>query len=277
MYLGVDIGGSKTLVAVFDVNGVITEQSKFPTPQEYPDFLKALEQALASLQTQEFQAATVAVPGQLDREHGVVLRLGNLPWQHEAIQADCERVTNCPVLIENDAKLAGLSEAMLHKDAETVLYVTVSTGIGTSVVYQQHLDRATQDSEGGHIMLPFHGKLTKWESFASGKAIYEHFGKKASDIPASDTRTWRYIAHNLALGLYELIAILEPNLVVIGGSIGTYFDRYGDILNELVQQFATPLVSMPRIVGAERAEEAVVYGCYDLIMQELPHHAAARR
>ena len=276
MYLGVDIGGSKTLVAVFDMNGVITEQIKFPTPQEYPAFLEALHKTLAGLQVQDFQAATVAVPGQLDREHGVVLRLGNLTWRNEAIQADCERLTGCPVLIENDAKLAGLSEAMLHKDTETVLYVTVSTGIGTAVVYQQHLDRATRDGEGGHIMLPFHGKLTKWESFASGKAIYEHFGKKAADIPPSDTRTWHYVAHNLALGLYEHIAIIEPDLVVIGGSIGTYFDRYGAILNELVQQFATPLVTMPHIVGAQRAEEAVVYGCYDLIMQELPHHAATR-
>ncbi len=274
MYLGVDIGGSKTLIATLDRHGVVQQTAKFATPQSYDDFLESLESSLSTFEIHKLQAATVAVPGKLDREHGIVLGLGNLPWKNQPIQADCEQIIGCPVLIENDAKLAGLSEALLHKKYETILYVTVSTGIGTAVVHRQRLDRAMWDGEGGHIMLPHKGKLATWESFASGKAIYQHFGKKAADIPKEDTSTWHYVAHNLSLGLFEHIAIIEPDLIIIGGSIGTYFDRYGDLLNAEIQRFATPMVTTPLIVGAERPEEAVVYGCYDLIMQELPHHAA---
>jgi glucokinase len=105
----------------------------------------------------------------------------------------------------------------------------------------------------------------KWEHFASGKAIYEHFGKKAKDIHDADD--WRYIVRHLALGFFELIAVCQPDLIIIGGSIGTYFDRYGKLLHEELQKYRIPVVAIPPIVQAQRPEEAVVYGCYDLASQ----------
>jgi len=276
MYLGVDIGGTKTLVAVLDANGQVTEKTKFPTPQAYDEFLTALGNTLEGLKTRDFQVATIAVPGHLDRQTGMALDLGNLPWHNIAIQADCEQLAHCPVIIENDAKLAGLSEAMLHKDHKTVLYVTVSTGIGTAVVHQQVLDPSLQNSEGGHMLVPYQGELTMWEQFASGKAIYEHFGKKAMDIPATDTEAWGYVARNLSLGLFELMAVIEPDLIVIGGSIGSYFERFEKLLAAELKRYETPLVPIPRIVGAERAEDAVIYGCYDLAKQVYPHAATTK-
>lgn len=273
MYLGVDIGGTKTLVAALNEQAVITEKHKFATPQKYTDFAEQLSQTLATFKTQDFQITTVAVPGQIDRKHGAVLRMGNLPWRHEPIEKDVEHIVNCPVLVENDANLAGLSEAKLLNDFETVLYITVSTGINTALIYKQHLDRATIRGEGGHIMLPFKGKFLPWEDFASGQAIYKHFGKYAADIPASDTKAWRYVARNLALGLYEHIAIEQPDIVVIGGSIGTYFDRYGKLLVEEIERYSNPMVNLPKIIGAKRPEEAVIYGCFDLAVQEAKSHA----
>src|SRR3954471_8146732 len=109
MYLGVDIGGTKTIVAVLDDRGAITERVKFPTPKKYVDFLAGLKKAVAELEVQDFKAAGVGVPGRLDRKRGQVIRLGNLSWQNEPIQPDCEKILSCPVVIENDANLAGLS------------------------------------------------------------------------------------------------------------------------------------------------------------------------
>lgn len=275
MYAGVDIGGTKTLLAVLNEQAEIVEQVKFPTPQSYEEFLAALAKAAASLKHSEFSVGVVAVPGLLDRPTGVVLALGNLPWRKQPIQADCEAILHCPVVIENDAKLAGLSEAMLNKDSATVLYMTVSTGIGIAVVRDQRLDPHLLNSEGGQMILPHKDKLAKWESFASGKAIYEHFGKKAADIPADDSEAWGYVARNLATGLYELIAIIQPDLIVIGGSIGTYFDRYNAALEQELGRYNNPLVPIPRIVAAQRPELAVVYGCYDMAKQAFPHATAA--
>lgn len=269
MYIGVDIGGTKTLVGVLTAHGEIIEKIKFPTPKIYDEFILKLDEVVEELTTKDFAAGGVAVPGRLDRKHGRLIALGNLPWQNEPIQADCEKILNCPVVIENDSKLAGLSEAMLHPDRETVLYVTISTGISTAVVYKGKLDPAMINSEGGNILLPFRGKLVKWEKFASGHAIFEHFGKKASEI--TDSKDWAYVVRNISLGLFETISIVEPDIVIIGGSIGTYFDRYKDLLKTELKKYELPLVPIPPIIQAQRPEEAVVYGCYDLIRQVFTH------
>lgn len=265
MYAGVDIGATKTLVAVLTNDGVITQKIKFPTPKKYEDFLTELKKTVEQLTTSDFKAAGVAVPGRLNRKQGKVIGLGNLPWENEPIQRDCEKILHCPVVIENDANLAALSEAMLHKDKETVLYITVSTGIGTGVVHKQQLDSALLDGEGGHIVLPYRGKLTKWESFASGKAIVSQFGKKAEEI--EDETTWKVIAHNLGLGLFEHIAIVQPDLVIIGGSVGTYFDRFKDLLATELKKHELPIIPIPPVIQAQRPEEAVLFGCYDLAKQ----------
>ncbi|HVW23710.1 MAG TPA: ROK family protein [Candidatus Saccharimonadales bacterium] len=275
MYLGVDIGGTKTLVAVFDERSKVLQEVKFPTPKKYDNWLLELRHTVTQLEHQDFKAAGVAVPGRLNREEGLVYSLGNLPWKNEPIQADCEKVLHCPVVIENDANLAGLSESMLYKDKETVLYVTVSTGIGTAVMHNQVLDPALLDSEGGHIMLPFRGKLVDWEDFASGRAIYEHFGKKASEIAPDDEEAWGYIARNLSLGLFDNIAVVQPNLIIIGGSIGTYLKHYEKLLVKALRKYEVPIVPIPPIVQAQRPEEAVIYGCFDLAKQRFGHHAVA--
>ena len=55
--------------------------------------------------------------------------------------------------------------------------------------------------------------------------------------------------------------------IVIGGSVGTYFDRYGKFLEAELKKFETPLVKAPALRGAARPEEAVIYGCYDYAKQ----------
>ena len=263
MYVGIDIGGTKTLAACLDDNGVICESVKFPTPQPYAEFLRQLATVVASFTTKKFIAAGVAVPGRIDRAKGVGVACGNLPWRNVPIKADIERMLHCPAVVENDANLAGLSEAMLIKDDfQRVLYVTVSTGIGTGVIINQTIDPAFADSEGGHLELEYEGKLQAWEDFASGHAIVARYGKRASDI--QDEATWQAIAHALAIGFIDLIAVVQPEVIVIGGSVGTYFSRFSPLLLSELKKFETPLVPIPALRQAQRPEEAVVFGCYDL-------------
>jgi glucokinase len=274
MYIGIDVGGTKTLVAVLNEHGVIKEQTKFPTPKKYDYFLLELRHAVAHLETQNFKAAGVAAPGRIDRRHGRVVRLSNLPWENAPLQSDCERLLHCPVVIENDANLAALSEAMLHPKNTKILYVTISTGIGTGIVDQQQLDPSMLDSEGGQVLLTSKDTLTTWEKLGAGRIIYKHFGKKAADIPASDVAAWKYIVRTMAVGLFTNIVIVQPDLVIIGGSIGTYFNRYSTLLEAELERYRLPVVKLPKLVQAQRPEEAVVYGCYDLAKQVYGHASA---
>jgi predicted NBD/HSP70 family sugar kinase len=272
MYLGIDVGGTKTLVASLTNEGVITESTKFPTPKNYHEFTLQLKEAISGLHTKEFRAGGIAIPGLVDRKHGTGIAFGNLPWAHVPVQADVERMIHAPVVIENDANAAALSEAMLLKhDYSVVIYVTIGTGIGTGIIVDQKIDKAFEDTEGGYMLLDHKGKLVQWQKIASGRAIFERFGKRASDI--NDEKTWKLISRDIARGLIELIAMAPPDVIVIGGGIGTHFHKYEKWLNAELKKYETPLTPVPPIRQAQRPEEAVVYGCFDLAKERYGHSA----
>lgn len=262
MYLGIDIGGTKTIVASLDDNGVIQENLRFPTPHNYPDFLKELAKYVDKLTTKEFIAAGVGVPSKIDRTRGVAIAGGRLPWKNVPIQKDVQVIAHCPTVIDNDANLAGLSEAMLLKEYSKVLYVTISTGIGTGFIVDQRIDPSMADSEGGVMLLEHSGKLEPWEDFASGQAIVRRFGKRASEI--TDADTWRTIAHDISLGLIDLIALTQPDIIVLGGGVGGYYGKFREYLQHYLKEYENPLIAIPPIKEAERPNLAVVYGSYDL-------------
>lgn len=263
MYLAIDIGGTKTLVALFDESGVIKEQYKFLTPQDYKQFIRELAKIVASLSTKSFTFAAVALPGRIDRTKGVGVACGNLPWTNVPIRKDIEAFTHCPVTVENDANLAALSEAIAVKSTYSkVLYVTISTGIGVGLVINQEIDPDYADTEGGHIILEHNGRRQRWERFASGSAIVRRFGKRAQDI--HDAKTWRAISRSISIGLMDLIAVMQPEVIVIGGGVGQYFDRFAPYVNEELARYNTPLTPVPPIRQAKNANEAVIYGCFHL-------------
>lgn len=264
MYAGIDIGGTKTLVASLDNSGIITQKIRFETPQNYEFFLHELRFALHKLDAKDFHAGGVGAPGKIDRQHDRVTYLPNLKmWKDVSLQHDVERILHCPVIIENDAKMAALSEAMMVKDTHAkVLYITISTGIGYGLVDSRKIDTDLADLGGSTILVEQHGKLVPWESFASGHAIVERYGKKAQDI--TDKKTWHAIVRDLKPGLLELIAVTEPEIIIFGGSVGVYFERFGKILKEELDPFMIPSMPLPRLKAAARPEEAVLFGCYDL-------------
>ncbi len=264
MYAGIDIGGTKTLAASLDANGVIIEKIRFETPKSYDEFLIELHKAFQQIEAKDFTAGGVGLPAtHLDRQHGLGVSFSNLPWINIPIQHDLERLLGCPFVFDNDAKLAALSEAMLVKDEYSkVLYVTISTGIGLGLVVNQVIDTSFGDGGGRTMLVEHNGRLESWEGFASGHAIVERYGKMAKDI--DDTETWLAIVRDLKVGFLELIALTQPDIVVIGGSVGTHFKKYGALLTTELKKYETPLFSIPPLIGAGRPEEAVIFGCYDL-------------
>jgi len=264
VYLAVDIGGTKTLLGVFTKNGQLKEQFRFETPTSYATFLSVLRRHIEPLMLQDITAIGVAAPGMIDRSRGVGKNFGNLKWKNAPLQKDLELMTHTPVAVENDANLAGLSEARnLKGDFNKVLFITISTGIGTGIITNGVIDPEFADSEGGFLQLEYKGKLTPWEDFASGSAILERYGKQARDI--KDKKIWKTICHDWARGMLGLIAVVQPDAIVIGGGVGSHFDRFGDILTKELKKYETPMTPIPPLFQAKRPEEAVIYGCYELL------------
>lgn len=98
------------------------------------------------------------------------------------------------------------------------------------------------------------------ESFASGRAIVRDYKKFARDIKSK--RAWRQIAGRMSRGFLAVVPIVQPDVIIIGGSVSTYFERYGEFLSEILTDHLPPHIHCQRLFRPKHPEEAVVYGCY---------------
>lgn len=267
MYLGIDVGGTKTLLAVFSLEGQILQQEKFPTPDKYEAFINELQEALKSFSEYQIAACCCALPALIDRVRGIGLEFGRLSWENVPIKKDLEKLlVPARIYIENDAKLAGLSEALLtHDKYKNILYLTIGTGIGDGIITDGKIDVDYQDTEAGQMVLEHDGKLAKWEDMASGRAIVQRYGKKASDI--DDPKVWQDYVKLLAPGIDALVATLQPDAIIIGGGVGSHLDKFRSYLDKELGKYENNMIKMPPLLKAKRPEEAVIYGCYDYIIQ----------
>jgi len=261
MLVAVDTGGTKTLIASFLEDGSIGEQFKFPTPKDTAEYTEALIDALEShFGTETVEAIVVAIPGIV--QDGVAIWCNNLKWKNFDVKSALKGVLgNAPIFIENDANLAGLAETRQLNDIPALsLYVTVSTGIGSGIITDGVINPALRNSEAGRSLVEYDGMVREWETFSSGKAIYNIYGKYAKDIKSK--RTWHQIADRISRGFLAIIPVLQPQVIIIGGSIGTYFTQYEKDLKGILKEHLPDHIVMPKIVQAQHPELAVIYGCY---------------
>ena len=269
MYIAIDIGGTKTLVSLLDDDGVLQKEQRFLTDQDYRQFLADVSANVLELQLDDHHEylCCAGMPGLLDRERGIALAFGNLPWRNVPIRDDLSQALGGrPLLIENDARLAGLSEAQLIKQYKKVLFLTVSTGIGGALIIDGKLDQTLRDIEVGKMPLWYHDTYSNWEEFSSGRAIVNRFNQKAFEI--TDPAIWSEIGTSIAIGVAPLCAVLTPEAIVIGGSVGVQAEKYKETIHEFLHKYLHPVVKQPAaILAAQRPDDAVIYGCYDLAKQ----------
>lgn len=150
-----------------------------------------------------------------------------------------------------------------------MLYVTIGTGISDAVIMNGKIDPALADSEGGQMWLDHRGKRVQWEDIVSGRAIVRRFGKRASEI--EDQSTWQEIANDIAKGLIQLIVVIQPQVIILGGGVGAHFSNFIDLLTKSLKTYELPLTPIPPIRRAQRPEEAVIYGGFELARQRFSH------
>lgn len=268
MLVAVDTGGTKTLVASFSEDGRIGDQLKFPTPKSTKEYTETLIEILESnFAGETVDAIVIGIPGIV--RDGVAIWCNNLGWRNFDVAGALRGVLgNAPLFVENDANLAGLAETrQLNEIPESVLYVTISTGIGSGIITNGMIDPALRYSEAGRSLVEYDGMVREWESFASGKAIKEAYGKMAADITSK--RAWRQIADRISRGFLATIPILQPSVIIIGGSIGTYYEKFREPLHQYLEERIPPHISLPKILKAKHPELAVIYGCYYYALDSL--------
>ena len=269
MYLGVDVGGTKTLVARFSESGRIEAQERFETPSSQSAFLKLLTKTAKKLATPQLRAAGVGVPGSIDHGKGVMIAGGRVRWHNLPIGESLGTALSVPVAVENDAMLGGLAEARMGagQGFESVLYVTISTGVGTGIILNGQIPPTVSGSEGGHMLYQVDDELVKFEDLVSGPALVERFGAPGYEI--TDPAVWDTFAQDLALGLFNMITLFMPRVVVLGGGVSVHFDKFGAHLLRHIEAYDHGIFALPEIRQATHVETAVLHGSYLLAKDAL--------
>jgi len=269
MIIGVDIGGTKTAVASFTESGKLLEERRFETPKDYDEFLKVLSDTAHMAEVNKAKVACVAVPGLIDREQGVVFHLGNLPWKNKPIRRDIAELFGIPVYIENDSKLAALAEARyIQQDYKRVLYITLSTGIGTALVINGTLSQDVIDSEAGKMPFSHDNKIMAWEDFASGRAFFEKYGKKAVEV--EEDSVWKEYSTYVNVGLGAVCATYQPEVIVFGGGLGQRLRKFKPYVEEYLKNTLHPIIKQPEaLLSTHYRGQSVIYGCYSYAKDKL--------
>lgn len=262
MYIGIDIGGSKILVVAGDSRHHILRQAKVETPetaaQGMIEIVHLVEQVAAG---EKVTAIGVAAPGPIDRKRGRLFDTPprNLTWGPVDIGPQLTNHFHAPVTVEHDAAAGALAEAVIGaaKGKANVLYMTISTGVGIGVVTDGEVYHGLHDTEAATIVVSEGRTSQEFEEVVSGRALKRRFGKYGYQI--TDPKIWDTYSKDLAVGLHDLITILSPEIVVIGGGVGVHLDRFHDFLVTHLEE-RKRLYPLPPIVSAKYVETGTVQG-----------------
>lgn len=274
MLIGIDIGGTKIRVIGSHLGKKIEQQQTFATPTNQRQVLAAIIAATTAVAGRSpIDAIGIASPGPLDKKRGVILEPRNLSWHHLQVVAPLRKHFNCPVALEHDASCGGMAEARMGagQPFRSFVYITISTGIGTSIIIDKQPLPTPYNSEGGQMIIEpslesLEGEIGTFEHIASGAAIQKRFGKIAADI--HDPQSWEVIAHELALGFYNIVTLINPQALVLAGGVSVHHKRFLPLLKRDLASLPL-LYPVPIIVPARFITDAPALGAILVAAQAL--------
>ncbi|MBM7804841.1 glucokinase [Geodermatophilus bullaregiensis] len=272
----------------------------------------AVVEELAGRHGGPLAAVGVGAAGWFDRAGDVVLFSPHLAWRHSTLRRDLVARLQRPVWVGNDADAAAWAEYRFGaaRGAELALCITLGTGIGGGIVADGRLQRGAHGVAGewGHMRVVPDGRLCPcgnrgcWEQYASGSALGTTARQVATRSPAAAARLLDRVAGDaarltgedvaraaaegdpvalslvsdvgewLGQGIADLAAVLDPDVVVIGGGVS--------VLGEMVLRPARERLDRalpgrgfrpgPRVVGAALGAQAGLVGAADLARRVAP-------
>jgi fructokinase len=233
LYGGVETGGTWCVCALGTGPDDVRECVEFPTttPPE------TLDRIVAFFHSHPKPSAVgIGAFGPVDADPdsstwGEVTTTPKPGWQRTALATVVRDRLEVPVAFDTDVAAAALAEHRwgAGREVASLCYLTVGTGIGAGLIVDGRPLRGLIRPEAGHMRVPHdrerdafdgvcpvHGDC--WEGLASGEAITQRWGEKASELPA-DHVAWTLEAEYLALGVLAIVYVVSPQRVVLGGGV----------------------------------------------------------
>ena len=233
MILGaIEAGGTKFVLAVGNEKGELTEKLSIPTrtPEE------TMPEIYAFFSDKNIEALGIGCFGPLElnkekeEKYGYITSTPKLAWADYDILGNLKKNLKVPVEISTDVSGAALGEVTFgaYEKENTLLYITVGTGIGGGYVIDGKIHNGMLHPEMGHVLVtknprdtykgacPYHENCL--EGLAAGPANEGRTGMKGIDIP-DDHESFHFIAGYMAEALMSYILVLSPTKIILGGGV----------------------------------------------------------
>lgn len=286
--IGIDIGGMSAKLGLVRNDKIIaTEIIPTESQLEYEPFIKEVVRRIDILREQgEVEKIGISSCGLIDSKTGSIVYSNNIQWENKCIAGDISTKSGLPVRIANDAKCAALAEAVYGagKPYERLGMITIGTGVGGGFINHKQLESGNpySDAEGifGHMVVENNGRQCSCgrrgclEAYSSSTAIMKRYEEKTGKALTTKEifdefrvggeaagETIEEFRYYLAEGLTNLVNILRPEIIAIGGGVAKSADVFLPYLNEYVNSHAYGTDALPvRIVAAELGNDAGMIG-----------------
>jgi len=246
------------------------------------------------------QGIGICAPGPLDPKTGMILNPPNVPcWRNFPLAESLKKLYPVLVKVDNDANAAALAEARWGsaRGYKNVFYATIGTGIGTGIVLGGKIfhGRTGSAGEGGHVSIDYRGPICRCgkpgciEILASGTAIARRARERLSagansSLPelaggkldaisgeiigeayaAGDQLASELLSETvemLALWLSNMIDLLDPDIIVMGGGAAALYSPFFDCLRSRLPELTlNPRAREVPIVSARYGADAGIAG-----------------
>jgi fructokinase len=238
LYGGIEAGGTKFVCMVASGPGEIQSEIRFPTttPAETLTRCIAFFNEQARILGQPVASIGIACFGPIDLNpqsptFGFITTTPKVGWAHSDVMGPIQRALGVPVAFDHDVVVAGLGEGKWGsaQGLSNFLYMTIGTGIGGGVIAGGKPVHGLVHPEIGHMLLrrddkrdPFAGDCPYHhdclEGLASGPAMAKRWNKPAFDLPFEHP-AWALEAEYLASAVHNLVCVLSPQRVILGGGV----------------------------------------------------------
>ncbi|MDA3893926.1 MAG: ROK family protein [Salinivirgaceae bacterium] len=277
-YVGVDIGGT-SIVAGLMVDRKIEKTCNIPTMgiQPLDIILKQLFNAIDEVINKDVAGIGVGCPGFIDADAGKIVNINNIPaFKGINLKKLISDKYNLPVFINNDANCFVLGETYFGaaKAYKHVLGITLGTGLGGGVVINKKVYAGLHGAAGEIGCIPFRNGII--EDFCSSKFFsdnysatgYELYNRAETGDPDALT-AFAEMGRNLGWLLNNVMYVLAPEIIVIGGSIAGAFKYIEPGIKAELSKFLFEDIRNNIVIKPAEIENAGLMGAAALCMSEL--------
>ncbi len=291
--IAVDLGGTQIRAALVNREGQILNRIATPTKATAGPAIVIQQLVDAALDvSRDVDAAKilgvgVSSPGPLDTEQGIAIGLPTIKdFDNVPLLALLQKALPYPVQLENDGIAAAIGEWKFGagKNLRSLVYVTVSTGIGGGVIIDGNVLHGRKGMAGhiGHMAIMPNGlrcncgSLGCWEAYAAGPAFTARAkANSAAEVFAAarlgDAAAQKHVddeIHFLGLGITSLLHLYSPEAVITGGGLSNAFDQLHPGISNYVTQNAMPAFRDVPVVKAGLGGNSGLIGAAAMVFQD---------